>query len=80
MVPRPPARETAEARGVVEVCAMPARRMGCGIRRSWVRGVVSMGRGEVVVAIAMRGWEEGSNEWSGSRRSRRRCAKLNDRN
>lgn len=43
MTPRPPARETAEARGVVEVWAMPARRMGCGIERRDVSGLVMVG-------------------------------------
>lgn len=46
MTPRPPARETAEARGVVDVCAMPARRMGWGMERRAVRGVESVGTGE----------------------------------
>ena len=46
MTPSPPARETAEARGVVDVWAMPARRMGWGILRRVVRGVERVGRGE----------------------------------
>ena len=46
MTPRPPALETAEARGAVEVWAMPARRMGCRMERRVVRGVVIVGTGE----------------------------------
>jgi len=46
MTPRPPERDTAEARGVVEVWAMPARRMGWVIERRWVSGVVRVGVGE----------------------------------
>lgn len=46
MTPRPPALETAEARGAVEVWAMPARRMGWRMERSVVRGVVIVGTGE----------------------------------
>ena len=37
--------QTAEAREVVDVCAMPARRMGCGMERRLVSGVESVGRG-----------------------------------
>lgn len=51
MTPSPPARETAEARGVVEVCAIPARRMGCGMRRREVRGVLIVGVEEAIVAL-----------------------------
>lgn len=40
MQPRPPALETAAARGAPEVRAMPASRMGCWILRRVVRGVV----------------------------------------
>lgn len=46
MTPRPPALETAEARGAVEVWAMPARRMGWRMERRVVRGVVIVGMGE----------------------------------
>lgn len=46
ITPRPPARETAEARGVVDVCAMPARRIGWVIERREVRGVVRVRRGK----------------------------------
>lgn len=46
-MPRPPALETAEAREAVEVCAMPASRMGWRIERRVVRGVVIVGRGPV---------------------------------
>ena len=47
MGPRPPALETAAARGAVEVCAMPARRMGCWILRRVVSGVERVGRGGI---------------------------------
>jgi len=57
MTPRPPERETAEARGVVEVWAMPARRMGWGIERRWVRGVVRVGVGEEGRIVAVGGDE-----------------------
>ena len=43
MTPRPPLLETAEARGAVEVWAMPARRMGWAVERRAVRGVVRVG-------------------------------------
>lgn len=46
MTPRPPERETADASGVVEVWAMPARRIGWVIERRWVSGVVRVGAGE----------------------------------
>lgn len=45
MTPRPPERETAEARGVVEVWAMPARRIGWVMERRWVSGVDRVGVG-----------------------------------
>lgn len=45
MTPRPPLLETAEASGAVEVWAMPARRMGWGMERRVVRGVVRVGVG-----------------------------------
>lgn len=55
-MPRPPAEETAAARGAVEVCAMPARRMGWSIERRVVRGVVigpePVGEGMVVAIVA----------------------------
>ena len=38
--------EPAEARGAVEVWAMPARRMGWRMERRVVRGVVIVGTGE----------------------------------
>ena len=43
MTPRPPAFETAEARGAVEVWAIPARRMGWVMWRRVVSGVVMVG-------------------------------------
>lgn len=49
MQPRPPALETAAARGAPEVRAMPARRMGCWIFRREVRGVE---RDMVVVGVS----------------------------
>lgn len=59
-MPRPPALETAEASGAVEVCAMPARRMGWVILSRVVRGVVSWGvvdgMVEVCWAISLRGF------------------------
>lgn len=53
MTPRPPALETAEARGAVEVWAMPARRMGWRMERRVVRGVVIVGIGvdEAIVVV-----------------------------
>lgn len=48
MQPRPPAEETAAARGAVEVWAMPARRMGWRMWRRVVRGVVRGGGGDGV--------------------------------
>ena len=58
MTPRPPALETAEASGAVEVWAMPARRIGWRMERRVVRGVVIVGTEEdeaivVVGGIAM---------------------------
>jgi hypothetical protein len=55
MVPSPPAFETAEARGAVDVWAMPARRIGWVMERRFVRGVVIVGRG----GEAILGGEEG---------------------
>ena len=52
-MPRPPAEDTAAARGAVEVCAIPARRIGCWIPRRAVKGVVS--EVEVDAAIALVG-------------------------
>ena len=49
MVPKPPAFETAEARGAVEVCAMPARRIGCLTERRVVREVVIVGTSEETI-------------------------------
>jgi hypothetical protein len=49
MQPRPPALETAAARGPPEVLAMPARRMGCWMLRRVVRGVV-IGPVDAIVA------------------------------
>ena len=62
MTPRPPALETAEARGAVEVWAMPARRIGWRMERRVVRGVVIVGI-EEDEAIALVGgvetiWED----------------------
>ena len=48
MQPRPPAAETAEARGAVEVWAIPARRMGCVMERMVVSGVMRWGVGRTV--------------------------------
>lgn len=53
MTPRPPLLVTAEARGAVEVWAMPARRMGCWMERRVVRGVVRVGED-----IVGREWRE----------------------
>lgn len=41
MTPSPPALETAAASGAPEVFPIPARRMGCWIFSSFVRGVTS---------------------------------------
>ena len=49
MTPSPPLLDTAEARGAVEVWAMPARRIGCFMERRVVRGVVRLGEGEDIV-------------------------------
>jgi predicted sugar kinase len=57
MTPRPPERDTAEARGVVEVWAMPARRIGWVIERTWVSGVVRVGVREEG-GIVLEGGEE----------------------
>jgi len=56
MQPRPPDEETAAARGAVEVCAMPARRMGCWTWRRVVRGVVRGGVGEGDGEAMVRRW------------------------
>ena len=55
-MPRPPALETVAQRRGVEVCAMPARRIGWGILRRVVRGVVrgveeGGGGGEGIVVV-----------------------------
>ena len=71
MTPRPPALETAEARGAVEVWAMPARRMGWRMERRVVRGVVIVGTGADEAIIWVRGIgiigrvKEESEEWEG---------------
>ena len=49
MTPRPPLLDTAEARGAVEVWAMPARRMGWVMERRVVSGVVRVGVREDIV-------------------------------
>lgn len=41
MTPSPPALETAAASGAPEVFPIPARKMGCWIFSSFVRGVTS---------------------------------------
>lgn len=69
MTPRPPALETAEARGAVEVWAMPARRMGWRMERRVVRGVVIVGTGEDEAIVSVGGVgmigraKEDSEEW-----------------
>ncbi len=57
MTPRPPALETAEASGAVEVWAMPARRIGWRMERRVVRGVVIVGTGEVEAMVVVGGGE-----------------------
>lgn len=60
--PRPPALDTAAARGPPEVLAMPARSTGCWMPRSWVRGVVMGPAGAIVkrsglrVVVRVRSW------------------------
>lgn len=63
MVPRPPALETAAARGPEEVRAMPARRIGYLIPRREQRGVWRVGGDIVDGGVASDGWE---NEWMSS--------------
>ncbi len=63
MTPRAPALETAEARGAVEVWAMPARRMGWAVRRRGVRGVVREGLGGAIVLVV--GVGVGVGSWDG---------------
>ncbi len=53
MTPRPPLLDMAEARGAVEVWAMPARRMGWVMERRVVRGVVRWRLGEDIVAMVL---------------------------
>ena len=48
MHPRPPALDTAAARGPPEVRAIPASRIGCWIPRRVVRGVVRGPEGDIV--------------------------------
>ena len=50
MQPRPPALDTAAARGPPDVRAMPARRIGCLMLRRVVREVV-MGPWDAMVAV-----------------------------
>ena len=57
MTPRPPALETAEASGAVEVWAMPARRIGWRMERRVVRGVVIVGTGEDEAIVVVGGME-----------------------
>lgn len=57
MTPKPPALDTADARGAVEVWAMPANRMGWVIWRRVVRRVVMVGFGEAIVGENARGGE-----------------------
>jgi hypothetical protein len=58
MQPRPPAEDTAAARGAVLQWAMPARRMGWRMERRVVRGVV---RGADIFAVESCG--EGCVGW-----------------
>lgn len=51
MTPRPPALETAAARGPPDVRAMPARMMGYWMPRSWERGVWREGGAIVVILL-----------------------------
>lgn len=69
MTPRPPLLETAEARGAVDVWAMPARRMGWVIERMVVKGVVKVGvREDIVARVVMNTeWKE-EGDWDGQRR------------
>ena len=53
MVPRPPAFETAAARGPEDVRAIPARRMGYSIARSSHSGVFKVGR-DIAAVYSMR--------------------------
>lgn len=56
MVPRPPALETAAARGPEEVRAMPARRMGYWMPRRVQRGVWRVGGDMVDLVLVVIGW------------------------
>lgn len=69
MTPRPPLLDTAEARGAVDVWAMPARRMGCVMERRAVRGVVMMGMVKDIAEgmVACMEWKEREN-WDGKGR------------
>lgn len=51
MTPRPPAFDTAAARGPPDVRAMPARRIGCWIPKRVVMGVVIGPVGDILVVI-----------------------------
>ena len=60
MTPRPPAEETAAARGAVEVWAMPARRTGCVIERRVQSGVWRVGGEAIAFGWMGRGRRRGS--------------------
>ena len=71
MTPRPPALETAEARGAVEVWAIPARRIGWRIERRVVRGVVIVGTGEDEAIVVVGDMEMAGEDGGGFVRSKR---------
>ena len=71
MTPRPPALETAEASGAVEVWAMPARRIGWRMQRRVVRGVVIVGTGEDEAIVVVGGDEMSGEDGGGLERSGR---------
>ena len=71
MTPRPPALETAEASGAVEVWAMPARRMGWRMERRVVRGVVIVGIGVDEAIVVVGGVELSGEDGGGFVRSGR---------
>ena len=71
MTPRPPALETAVARGAVEVWAMPARRMGWRMERRVVRGVVIVGIGVDEAIVVVGGVEISGEDGGGFVRSGR---------
>ena len=62
MQPKPPAFETAAARGPPEVLAMPASRMGCLMLRRVVRGVVR-GPWAAIVAVLVETFERLGSRW-----------------